>query len=66
MLNDILVILMMAFGLFAVGMFILFYISLKKHYNNKHIDDDYRKDLDREDLMDNDSNIDEFIPKKKI
>lgn len=46
---DILVILMMAFGLFAILMFILFYIYAKKYYNEKHI-------IDEE--MDNTVNID--------
>ena len=49
MLNDILVILMIAFGLFAIIMFILFYVYLRKRYNNKHINDDYAKDLDKDD-----------------
>ena len=44
--KDILVILMIAFGLFAIFMFILFFIYLKKYYNNRHIDDNYQKDLD--------------------
>ena len=51
--NEILVILMVAFGLFAIVMFILFFIYLKRYYNNKHLDDDYQKDIDR--------NIDEEI-----
>lgn len=37
---DILVILIMAFGLFAILMFILFYIYAKKHYNDKHMSSD--------------------------
>lgn len=37
---DILVILMMAFGLFAILMFILFYIYAKKHYNDKQMNDE--------------------------
>ena len=44
--KDILVILMVAFGLFAVIMFVLFYAYLKKYYNNRHISDDYKKDID--------------------
>ena len=44
--KDILVILMIAFGLCAIFMFILFFIYLKKYYNNRHIDDNYQKDLD--------------------
>lgn len=39
--KDVLVILMMAFGLFAILMFILFYIYARKHYNEKHIDEEY-------------------------
>ena len=41
--KDILVILMIAFGLFAILMFILFYIYAKKHYNDKHINEDYEE-----------------------
>ena len=70
MIEDILVILMMAFGLFAILMFILFYVYLKKRYNKKHLSDDYTKDVnyDKEE-KDNDNkkknNYEEFIPKKK-
>ena len=46
--KDILVILMVAFGLFAIVMFILFFVYLKKYYNDKHISDDYKKELDQE------------------
>ena len=42
--KDILVILMMAFGLFAILMFILFYIYAKKYYNSKHINEEYNLD----------------------
>jgi len=42
--KDILVILMMAFGLFAILMFILFYIYAKKYYNFKHINEEYNLD----------------------
>jgi flagellar basal body-associated protein FliL len=44
--KDILVILMVAFGLFAIVMFILFFIYLKKYYNSKHISEDYKKQID--------------------
>lgn len=44
--KDILVILMVAFGLFAIAMFIMFFIYLKKYYNTKHLEDDYKKDVD--------------------
>ncbi len=47
--KDVLVILMVAFGLFAIIMFILFFIYLKKYYNNRHLNDDYRKEIDDED-----------------
>ena len=43
---DILAILMVAFGLFAVLMFILFYAYIKKYYNEKHLVDDYHDDND--------------------
>ena len=48
--KDILVILMVAFGLFAIVMFILFFIYLKKYYNSKHIEEDYKKELDNEEI----------------
>ncbi len=74
MINDILVILMVAFGLFAVSMFVLFYAYLKKQYNNKHLSDDYENDIDdvsNQDALDNNlltsnQEDDEFIPKKKM
>ncbi len=44
--KDVLVILMVAFGIFAIVMFILFFIYLRKYYNNKHIEDDYKKQID--------------------
>ena len=47
--KDILVILMMAFGLFAILMFILFYIYAKKYYNNKKLIDDYHEDNNDDD-----------------
>ena len=56
--KDILVILMMAFGLFAILMFILFYIYAKKYYNEKHLTDDYEEDEEKEfiDIMINGKN----------
>lgn len=42
--KDVLVILMVAFGLFAIVMFVLFFVYLKKYYNSKHINDDYQKE----------------------
>ncbi len=62
MVNDILVILMMAFGLFAIAMFILFYVYLKKHHNSKYVSDDYTSDLEEDEA---DSIEEEFVPKKK-
>ena len=50
--KDILVILMMAFGLFAILMFILFYIYAKKYYNTKHLTDNYRDDDEECELID--------------
>lgn len=50
--KDILVILMMAFGLFAILMFILFYIYAKKYYNTKHLTDNYLDDNEECDLID--------------
>lgn len=60
MKSDILVILMMAFGLFAILMFILFYVYAKKYYNEKKINEDYDLDDDKE------NDIDEFAPKEDI
>lgn len=79
MIKDILVILMVAFGLFAIVMFVLFYVYLRKYYNNKHQIDDYEKiddndieELDLEAKNDTINNIspnvvesDEFVPIKK-
>lgn len=45
--KDLLVILMVAFGLFAVFMFIMFFVYLKKYYNSKHTEEDYQKELDQ-------------------
>ena len=56
--KNILVILMMAFGLFAILMFILFYIYAKKHYNENHINEDY-------DLEDNEIELVEIIINNK-
>ena len=46
--KDILIILMIAFGLFAIIMFVLFYTYLRKYYNNKHLIQDYEKDIENE------------------
>ena len=45
--KDVLVILMVAFGLFAIFMFIMFFIYLKKYYNSKHLEEDYKKEVDQ-------------------
>ena len=45
--KDLLVILMVGFGLFAVFMFIMFFIYLKKYYNSRHTEEDYQKELDQ-------------------
>lgn len=44
--KDVLIILMIAFGLFAVIMFVLFYVYLKKYYNSRRISDDFEKEID--------------------
>ena len=44
--KDVLVILMVAFGLFAIVMFVLFFIYLKKYYNSRHINEDYKNEID--------------------
>ncbi len=43
MMSDILIMLMVAFGLFAIVMFILFYVYLRKYYNKRHMEEDYEK-----------------------
>ena len=44
--KDLLVILMIAFGLFAVIMFVLFYAYLKKYHNEKNLSEDFEKEID--------------------
>ena len=46
--KDILIILMFAFGIVAVIMFILFYVYLKRFYNKRRLDDSYEKDIDND------------------
>lgn len=48
---DVLAILMVAFGLFAILMFILFYVYAKKTHNTKHMSDDYNVDESEEDVI---------------
>ena len=50
--KDVLVILMMAFGLFAILMFILFYIYAKRYFNEKKLTDDYNLDDEERELID--------------
>ncbi len=50
--KNVLVILMIAFGIFAIVMFVLFFVYLKKFYNSKQISDDYKKELDYDHLDD--------------
>lgn len=70
--KDILVILMIAFGLFAILMFILFYVYAKKYYNDKHMDEDYEseqeeveKNKNEEKEINTKESDEEFVPKKK-
>ena len=71
--KDILVILMIAFGLFAIVMFILFFVYLKKYYNSRHIREDYEKEIDEKIKqeqrdLEEENNLEsdmEFIPIKK-
>ena len=71
--KDVLVILMVAFGLFAIIMFVLFFVYLKKYYNNRKIDDDYKRYVDEEieeKSRDKEENIEfesdmDFVPIKK-
>ena len=48
---DILVILMVAFALFAILMFVLFYIYAKKYYNEKHLTEIYEDDAVDDELL---------------
>lgn len=45
---NILVILMTVLILLAIVMFVLFYVYLKKHYNEKHLSNDFEEDDDDE------------------
>ncbi len=65
--KDLLVILMIAFGIFAVVMFILFYVYLKKYYNDRHIEQDYENDIIKNDIEDDgiSSNNDELLFSKE-
>lgn len=45
---DVLIILMVAFGLFSILMFVLFYVYLKKYLNEKHLVEDYEDSQDVE------------------
>ena len=76
MLNEVLAILVVSFGIFAIAMFIVLYIHLRKNYNSKHIEEDYKKELDESFIEEDDeteeisiiSDVEEdmeFIPKKK-
>lgn len=60
MTMDILAILMVAFCLFAILMFILFYIYARKYYNQKKISDDYTV-LDKDEVTYDDSSQIELI-----
>lgn len=55
--KDVLIILMIAFGLFAVIMFVLFYVYLKKYYNSRRISDDFEKEIDNRVDDDDDEDI---------
>lgn len=47
--SDSLIILIVSFGLFLIFVLILFYIYAKGKYNSRHLDDDYKKEIDLED-----------------
>ena len=51
MTMDVLAILMVAFCLFAILMFILFYVYARKYYNARKISEDYTK-LESDDIVD--------------
>lgn len=65
---NVLVILMVAFALFAILMFILFYVYAKKYYNEKHMVEDYNDDaIDEVDVLGkNTNNVDEKNELKEI
>lgn len=44
-----LVILFVSLGLFIIFILVLLYIYLKGKYNDRHLDDDYKKEIDLED-----------------
>lgn len=64
--KDVLIILMIAFGLFAVIMFVLFYAYLKKYHNERIIDDNYEKDIDREQDMEQEEPDEDIIGNRGI
>ena len=61
---NVLVILIMAFGLFSILMFILFYIYAKKYYNDKMVSNE---NIELDDDIDdsNDSNVEKKEEAKK-
>lgn len=65
---DILAILMVAFGLFAILLFILFYIYARTARNKKRENDDYEEDIEKYNNIDKDSDnlVDEDIEKDDI
>lgn len=66
--KEVLVILMAAFGIFAIVMFVLFFVYLKKYYNDKHLEDDYQKEIDQKPIDEDDSIIvnEVEIPNDKV
>jgi flagellar basal body-associated protein FliL len=65
--KEILVILMAAFGIFAIVMFVLFFVYLKKYYNDKHLEDDYQKEIDQKPIDEDDIVVKEVeVPKKDV
>ncbi len=58
---DILAILMVAFALFAILMFILFYIYAKKYHNEKRISESYEDDFEENDTQDSSNKEIELI-----
>lgn len=44
-----LIILLVAFVIFIIFIIVLLYIHIKDKYNSKHLDDDYKKEIDLED-----------------
>lgn len=50
MLEGVVVLLVISFGVFAMAMLIVLFVYLKGSYNCSRIEEDYKKDLDQDDI----------------